>query len=106
MHKYTKTYTVILDDMDVRKHRLRPISAVMYLQDTFARYCATRRMAAYDLMLKDPIQPHGRAGVGRELRAVELPFFKLGLDGKSGAAASAPRRRSPAFPNELRSSVS
>ena len=55
MHKYTKTYTVILDDMDVRKHRLRPISAVMYLQDTFARYCATKRMAAYDLMLKDQI---------------------------------------------------
>ena len=55
MQKYTHSYTVILDDMDVRKHRLRPISAVMYLQDTFARYCATKRMAAYDLLQKDQI---------------------------------------------------
>ena len=52
MNKYTQTYSVILDDMEMQQHRLRPISAIMYLQDTFARYCATRGMAAYDLKQK------------------------------------------------------
>ena len=49
MTKYTKTYNVILDNMDLFEYRLRPISAIMYLQDAFARYTATKRMAAYDL---------------------------------------------------------
>lgn len=35
--------------MDLFEYRLRPISAIMYLQDAFARYCATKKMAAYDL---------------------------------------------------------
>ena len=49
MNQYTKTYNVILDNMDLFEYRLRPISAIMYLQDAFARYCATKRVAAYDL---------------------------------------------------------
>ena len=49
MNKYKKTYNVILDNMDLFEYRLRPISAIMYLQDAFARYTATKRMAAYDL---------------------------------------------------------
>ncbi len=49
MKKYTKTYNIILDNMDLNQYRLRPISAITYLQDAFARYCATKRMAAYDL---------------------------------------------------------
>jgi acyl-ACP thioesterase len=49
MNKYSKTYNVIIDNMDLNHYRLRPIAAIMYLQDAFARYCATRRMAAYDL---------------------------------------------------------
>ena len=49
MNKYTKKYNVIIDNMDLNRYRLRPISAIMYLQDAFARYCATRKMAAYDL---------------------------------------------------------
>ncbi len=49
MDKYTKTYNVILDNMDLFEYRLRPISAIMYLQDAFARYCATKKLAAYDL---------------------------------------------------------
>ncbi len=49
MNKYTKKYTVILDNMDLNRYRLRPISAIMYLQDAFARYTATKRLAAYDL---------------------------------------------------------
>ena len=49
MNKYKKNYNVILDNMDLFEYRLRPISAIMYLQDAFARYCATRKMAAYDL---------------------------------------------------------
>lgn len=49
MNKYTKTYNVILDNMDLFEYRLRPISAIMYLQDAFARYTATKKMAAYDL---------------------------------------------------------
>ncbi len=47
--KYTKKYNVILDNMDLFEYRLRPISAIMYLQDAFARYTATKKMAAYDL---------------------------------------------------------
>jgi medium-chain acyl-[acyl-carrier-protein] hydrolase len=35
--------------MDLFEYRLRPISAIMYLQDAFARFCATKKMAAYDL---------------------------------------------------------
>ena len=35
--------------MDLFEYRLRPISAIMYLQDAFARYTATKAMAAYDL---------------------------------------------------------
>lgn len=53
MEKYTKTYSVILDNMDLIEYRLRPISAIMYLQDAFARYTATKRMAAYDLFSKN-----------------------------------------------------
>ena len=53
MNKYTKTYNVILDNMDLFEYRLRPISAIMYLQDAFARYTATKKMAAYDLFSKN-----------------------------------------------------
>ena len=53
MNKYTKTYNVILDNMDLFEYRLRPISAIMYIQDAFARYTATGKMAAYDLFSKN-----------------------------------------------------
>ena len=53
MQKYTKTYNVILDNMDLYEYRLRPISAIMYFQDAFARYTATKGMAAYDLFAKN-----------------------------------------------------
>ncbi|MBP3846122.1 hypothetical protein J6I39_00055 [bacterium] len=53
MSKYSHSYNVILDNMDLNEYRLRPISAIMYLQDAFARYCATRQMAAYDLFPKN-----------------------------------------------------
>lgn len=53
MNKYTKTYNVILDNMDLFEYRLRPISAIMYFQDAFARYTATKGMAAYDLFSKN-----------------------------------------------------
>ena len=49
MNKYKHSYNVILDNMDINEYRLRPISAIMYLQDAFARYCATKKVAAYDL---------------------------------------------------------
>ena len=53
MFKYSKTYNVILDNMDLNRYRLRPIAAIMYLQDAFARYTATKKMAAYDLFPKN-----------------------------------------------------
>ena len=53
MKKYTKNYNVILDNMDLYNYRLRPISAIMYLQDAFARFCATKKVAAYDLFPKN-----------------------------------------------------
>ena len=49
MKKYTKKYNVILDNMDLFEYRIRPISVIMYLQDAFARLCATKKLAAYDL---------------------------------------------------------
>ncbi|MCR5261756.1 MAG: hypothetical protein K6C94_07960 [Candidatus Gastranaerophilales bacterium] len=52
MKKYSKTYNVILDNMDLFEYRLRPIAAIMYFQDAFARYTATKQMAAYDLFDK------------------------------------------------------
>ncbi|MBR1776747.1 hypothetical protein IJ750_06730 [bacterium] len=52
MDKYFHSYSVILDNMDMNEYRLRPISAIMYLQDAFARFCATKRVAAYDLFPK------------------------------------------------------
>ena len=55
MNKYKKTYNVILDNMDLFEYRLRPISAIMYLQDAFARYTATKKMAAYDLFATNQI---------------------------------------------------
>jgi len=55
MNKYTKTYTITLYDTNARTLRLRPISAIMYFQETFARYCASRRMAGYDLILENQI---------------------------------------------------
>lgn len=53
MDKYSHKYDVILDNMDLNEYRLRPISAIMYLQDAFARFCATKKMAAYDLFPKN-----------------------------------------------------
>lgn len=49
MEKYIKSYNVILDNMDLCEYRLKPISAIMYIQDAFARFCATKKLAAYDL---------------------------------------------------------
>ncbi len=53
--KYSHTYNVILDNMDMQEYRLRPISAIMYIQDAFARYCGTKRVAAYDLFSENLI---------------------------------------------------
>ena len=49
MNIYKKKYNVILDNMDISNYTIRPISVIMYLQDAFARYCATKKMASYDL---------------------------------------------------------
>ena len=53
MSKYSHKYNVILDNMDLNHYRLRPIAAIMYVQDAFARYCATKQIAAYDLFEKN-----------------------------------------------------
>ena len=53
MKKYSKTYNVILDNMDIYNYKLRPISAIMYIQDAFARLCATKKVAAYDMFPKN-----------------------------------------------------
>ena len=50
MNKYKKEYSVTLDDMDLEFYRLRPVAAIKYVQDAFARYTSTKRMAAYDLI--------------------------------------------------------
>ena len=53
MEKYSKKYNVILDNMDLQAYRLRPVSAIMYVQDCFARFMATKKLAAYDLFPKN-----------------------------------------------------
>lgn len=53
--KYSHNYNVILDNMDLYEYRLRPISAIMYLQDAFARLCGTKMIAAYDLFVHNLI---------------------------------------------------
>ena len=53
MQVYSHSYSVILDNMDLKEYRLRPIAAIMYLQDAFARFTATKNMAAYDLFPKN-----------------------------------------------------
>ncbi|MBQ7450291.1 hypothetical protein IJS77_02645 [bacterium] len=53
MNIYSHSYSVILDNMDLNEYRLRPIAAIMYIQDAFARFTATKSMAAYDLFPKN-----------------------------------------------------
>lgn len=77
MNKYRKTYNVILDNMDLNQYRLRPISAIMYLQDAFARYTATKEMAAYDLFKTN--QYWVVAGFNMEFLE-ELPFWSEEID--------------------------
>lgn len=47
--KYLHNYSIILDDMDMKHYRIRPISALKYAQDSFARLTSTKRLGAYDL---------------------------------------------------------
>lgn len=70
--KYNHKYNVILDNMDMQEYRLRPIAAIMYLQDTFARYCATKKVAAYDLFSKNLIWVVGEFNIEFEDK---LPFW-------------------------------
>ena len=72
MEKYSHNYNVILDNMDLNEYRLRPISAIMYLQDCFARFCATKKMAAYDLFPKNMYWVVGEFNVEFEDK---LPFW-------------------------------
>ena len=72
MDKYSHTYNVILDNMDLTDYRLRPISAIMYLQDCFARYTATKRAAAYDFFAHNLIWVVGEFNIEFEDK---LPFW-------------------------------
>ena len=72
MNKYSHCYNVILDNMDLNEYRLRPISAIMYLQDAFARLCATKKLAAYDLF---PYNMYWVVGEFNIEFTSELPFW-------------------------------
>ena len=72
MNKYIKTYNVILDNMDLIRYRLKPISSIMYFQDAFARFCATKAMAAYDLFKLN--QYWVVAGINMEFTC-NMPFW-------------------------------
>ena len=50
MKKDSKKYSIILDDMDLLTYRLRPIAAISYVQDAFARFTTSKKMAAFDMM--------------------------------------------------------
>ena len=49
MNKYSQKYIVTNDCMDLN-YTLRPISAIMYFQDCFARYMTTKNLAAFDVI--------------------------------------------------------
>jgi len=53
MKKYSHKYSVILDNIDLYQYKLRPVSAISYIQDSFARLTATKGFAAYDLFPKN-----------------------------------------------------
>ena len=72
MNKYCHIYSTILDNIDMSEYRLRPISAIMYLQDAFARYCASVNVAAYDLLPKGIIWVIGELNSEFEK---EFPFW-------------------------------
>lgn len=55
MGKYSHKYNIILDNMNMSEYRIRPISTITYIQDSFARYCATKKVAAFDLFSKNLI---------------------------------------------------
>ena len=54
MNKYSQTYFITNADMD-RDYRLKPVSAIMYLQDCFAQFLTTKKLAAFDLIDKNII---------------------------------------------------
>ena len=49
MDKYCQKYIITNDCMDIN-HRLTPISAIMYFQDSFARYMTLNNLAAFDIV--------------------------------------------------------
>lgn len=53
MKRYSHKYSIILDNIDLHQYKLRPVSAISYIQDSFARYTATKGFAAYDLFPKN-----------------------------------------------------
>ncbi len=52
MNKYTQTYFITNDNMDIN-YRLTPIGAVMFFQDCFAQYMTTKHVAAFDVISKN-----------------------------------------------------
>ncbi|MBQ7413549.1 MAG: hypothetical protein IJV07_04695 [Alphaproteobacteria bacterium] len=52
MCKYTQTYTITNDCMDIN-YRLKPIAILMYFQDCFARYLTSKRIGAFDILKDD-----------------------------------------------------
>lgn len=72
MNKYTKEYTVILDDTDAQRFKLQPVAAIKYLEDAYARYTASKGMGTYDL------KPRGQYWVINEINIVfpgYVPFW-------------------------------
>ena len=85
MDKYTKSYTIILDDTDVQKFHLQPVAAIKYLEDAYARYTASKGMGTYDLKSRGQywvineinIFFHGSAPFWSEDIKVELWFSEI-----------------------------
>lgn len=49
MKKYSQIYTITNDCMDMN-YRIKPISVIMYFQDSFARYLTTKNLAAFHII--------------------------------------------------------
>lgn len=47
--KYSKKYSLMFGDMDIN-YRMTKIALAKYFQETFARYCTTKNLAAFDII--------------------------------------------------------
>lgn len=72
MSRYSNTFNINVDNMYPYNYRLTPISLLMFVQDTFARFLTTKHLGAFHLISKNLIWVITEINI--EL-VKELPFW-------------------------------